>query len=83
MTLSILYTKLSVGNYQFNIINLYCLFRLKSQDINSRTIGRKIDLITIAYVVIKNKTNTSAIVYTYLNDGSQTSAKVNLRLKGY
>ena len=36
-----------------------------------------------AYVVIKNKTNTSATVYTYLNDGTQTSAKVNLRLKGY
>jgi hypothetical protein len=36
-----------------------------------------------AYVVIKNKTNTRATVYTYLNDGTQTSAKVNLRLKGY
>lgn len=36
-----------------------------------------------AYAVIKNKTNTSATVYTYLNDGTQTSAKVNLRLKGY
>lgn len=36
-----------------------------------------------AYVVIKNKTNTSATVYTYLNDGTQTNAKVNLRLKGY
>lgn len=36
-----------------------------------------------AYVVIKNKTTTSARVYTYLNDGTQTAAKVNLRLKGY
>ena len=36
-----------------------------------------------AYAVIKNKTNASATVYTYLNDGTQTSAKVNLRLKGY
>lgn len=36
-----------------------------------------------AYVVIKNKENTSATVYTYLNDGTQTNAKVNLRLKGY
>jgi hypothetical protein len=36
-----------------------------------------------AYVVIKNKTNKSAEVYTYLNDGTQTNANVNLRLKGY
>ena len=36
-----------------------------------------------AYVVVKDKTNTSATVYTYLNDGTQTNAKVNLRLKGY
>lgn len=36
-----------------------------------------------AYVVVKNKTNTGAIIYTYLNDSTPTSAKVNLRLKGY
>lgn len=38
---------------------------------------------TNAYVVIKNKTNTHAVVYTYLNDNTPTAARVNLRLKGF
>lgn len=36
-----------------------------------------------AYVVIKDKTETGATVWCYLNDGTATSAKVSLRLKGY
>ena len=36
-----------------------------------------------AYVVIKNKTKTGAKVYAYLDEYTPTSAKVNLRLKGY
>lgn len=36
-----------------------------------------------AYVVIKDKTETGATVWCYLNDGTPTSAKVSLRLKGY
>lgn len=36
-----------------------------------------------AYVVIKDKTETGANVWCYLNDGTATNAKVSLRLKGY
>lgn len=36
-----------------------------------------------AYVVIKDKTETGATVWCYLNDSTPTSAKVSLRLKGY
>ncbi len=36
-----------------------------------------------AYVVVKDKTNTGAKIFAYLNDGTATSAKVNLRLRGY
>ncbi len=36
-----------------------------------------------AYVVVKDKTETSATVWCYLNDGTATNAKVSLRLKGY
>lgn len=54
----------------YNFINEPSIIGTVNDDIN-------------AYVVIKNKTNTSARVFTYLNDGTQTSAKVNLRLKGY
>lgn len=36
-----------------------------------------------AYVVVKNKTSTGADIFTYLNDGTQVEAQVNLRLKGY
>lgn len=54
----------------YNFINIPSIIGTVNDDVN-------------AYVVIKNKTNTSASVYTYLNDGTQTSAKVNLRLKGY
>lgn len=36
-----------------------------------------------AYVVVKNKTETGATVWCYLNDGTATNAKVSLRLKGY
>lgn len=36
-----------------------------------------------AYVVIKDKTETGATVWCYLNDGTATNAKVSLRLKGY
>lgn len=36
-----------------------------------------------AYVVIKDKTETGATVWCYLNDGTTTNAKVSLRLKGY
>ena len=54
----------------YNFINEPSIIGTVNDDIN-------------AYVVIKNKTNTSATVYTYLNDDTPTSAKVNLRLKGY
>lgn len=36
-----------------------------------------------AYVVVKDKTETGATVWCYLNDGTATNAKVSLRLKGY
>lgn len=36
-----------------------------------------------AYVVIKDKTETGATVWCYLNDGTATNAKISLRLKGY
>lgn len=36
-----------------------------------------------AYVVVKDKTNTGAKIFAYLNDETATSAKVNLRLRGY
>lgn len=60
------------GGYviDYNFINKPSIIGTVNDDVN-------------AYVVIKNKTNTSARVYTYLNDGTQTTAKVNLRLKGY
>jgi hypothetical protein len=54
----------------YNFINQPSIIGTVNDDVN-------------AYVVIKNKTNTSADIYTYLNDGTQTAAKVNLRLKGY
>lgn len=54
----------------YDFINIPSIIGTVNDDIN-------------AYAVIKNKTNTSAYVYTYLNDGTQTAAKVNLRLKGY
>ena len=38
-----------------------------------------------AYVVVQSstKTNKSAVIQAYKNDGTKTGAKVNLRLKGY
>lgn len=57
-------------NIDYNFINEPSIIGTVNDNIN-------------AYVVIKNKTNTSATVYTYLNDNTPTAAKVNLRLKGY
>lgn len=54
----------------YNFINVPSAIGTVNDDIN-------------AYVVVKNKTNTSAVVYTYLNDDTPTAARVNLRLKGY
>lgn len=55
---------------EYNFINEPSIIGTVNDDVN-------------AYVVIKDKTNTSATVYTYLNDNTPTQAKVNLRLKGY